>query len=47
MPKLRLDYLLTSKEVEIETMEIPRVHLSDHLPLVCDFNIEKRRGGDS
>jgi endonuclease/exonuclease/phosphatase family metal-dependent hydrolase len=39
MPKLKLDYLLAGQEIDIEKMEIPRIHLSDHLPLVCDFKV--------
>jgi endonuclease/exonuclease/phosphatase family metal-dependent hydrolase len=39
MPKLKLDYLLAGQAIDIEKMEIPRIHLSDHLPLVCDFNV--------
>lgn len=44
MPKLRLDYLLASKGIEIEKLETPRIHLSDHLPLVCNFSIETQGG---
>lgn len=39
MPKLKLDYLLAGKTIHIKNMEIPRIHLSDHLPMVCDFNV--------
>ena len=42
-PKRRLDYLLASKDVKVKNFDVPRVPLSDHLPLVCDFEILEAR----
>jgi len=39
MPKLRLDCMLTDKEIHVENVDVPRTCLSDHLPLVCDFSV--------
>ena len=38
-PKHQLDFILCSKEVKIKKFEIPKVNLSDHLPLIMDFEI--------
>ncbi len=38
-PKKQLDFILASPEIEIRNFRIPRVHYSDHLPLVCDCRI--------
>ncbi len=42
-PRRRLDYLLSSPEVSITNFEVPKTSLSDHLPLVCDFEIPADR----
>ena len=42
-PKRRLDYLLASMDVKVKNFEVPNVPLSDHLPLVCDFEIPEAR----
>jgi endonuclease/exonuclease/phosphatase family metal-dependent hydrolase len=42
-PRRRLDYLLSSPDVSITNFEVPRTSLSDHLPLVCDFEIPADR----
>jgi len=39
-PKRRLDFILHSREIRITRFDAPRVTYSDHLPLVCDFEIE-------
>lgn len=36
-PKRELDFILFSKGITITRFEIPQVHYSDHLPLICDF----------
>ncbi len=38
-PKHQLDFILCSKEIKIKNFEIPNVHLSDHLPLIMDFEL--------
>lgn len=40
-PTRQLDFILYSKEIKITGFEIPRVTLSDHLPLICDFESGK------
>jgi len=38
-PKRQLDFILHSPEVQVTNFEMPPVTFSDHLPLVCDFEI--------
>ena len=38
-PRQQLDFILHSPEVNIESFRIPNVAHSDHLPLVCDFDV--------
>jgi endonuclease/exonuclease/phosphatase family metal-dependent hydrolase len=40
-PKLELDFILHSPRVRVTNFEVPRVTYSDHLPLVCDFEVEE------
>ncbi len=42
-PKKHLDFILHSPEIQVNKFWIPDVQLSDHLPLVVDFEV--RRGG--
>jgi len=37
-PKRHLDFVFHSPGVEIEKCWMPDVHLSDHLPIICDFH---------
>jgi len=39
-PRHQLDFILHSPELEVIDFDIPRVALSDHLPIVCEFDIE-------
>lgn len=39
-PKRQLDFILHSPELEILNFYIPPIHLSDHAPLVCDFELK-------
>ena len=39
LPRFRLDFLLTGPGIEIRRFDVPDVRFSDHLPLVCDFEI--------
>jgi endonuclease/exonuclease/phosphatase family metal-dependent hydrolase len=38
-PRQELDFILHSSEITVTNFEIPRVPYSDHLPLVCDFEV--------
>jgi endonuclease/exonuclease/phosphatase family metal-dependent hydrolase len=38
-PKRQLDFILHSPEIRVTRFDVPRVTYSDHLPLVCDFEI--------
>ncbi len=38
-PRMELDFILYSQGIEVHNFEIPAVKLSDHLPLVCDFEV--------
>jgi endonuclease/exonuclease/phosphatase family metal-dependent hydrolase len=36
-PRLELDYVLHSPHLKVSGFSVPQVPLSDHLPIVCDF----------
>ncbi len=38
-PRWELDFIFHSTEITIHNINVPRVRLSDHLPLVCDFTL--------
>ncbi len=38
-PKRHLDFILHSPELEVTSFSIPDIRLSDHAPLICDFNL--------
>ena len=38
-PRMELDFILYGEGIEVTNFEIPDVGYSDHLPLICDFNI--------
>jgi endonuclease/exonuclease/phosphatase family metal-dependent hydrolase len=38
-PRRQLDYIFHSPEIQITDFFIPQVQLSDHAPLICDFEI--------
>ena len=40
MPHRQLDFILHSPNIRINRFEIPHIRLSDHLPLVCVFEVE-------
>jgi len=42
LPRLRLDRVLVSKDIEILNFEVPRIPLSDHLPIVCDVELRNK-----
>ena len=40
-PRKELDFILYQEGIEVTGFEVPQIRLSDHLPLVCEFNITK------
>lgn len=44
-PRRQLDFILHSSGIRVTNFSMPRVTLSDHLPLVCDFEIIKPEAG--
>ncbi len=38
-PRKELDFILYQDGIDVSNFEIPQIRLSDHLPLVCDFDI--------
>jgi endonuclease/exonuclease/phosphatase family metal-dependent hydrolase len=45
-PRRQLDYIFHSPEIIISGFQIPQVTLSDHTPLICDFEINTRPRSD-
>ena len=41
-PRRQLDYIFHSPEIHAAEFKIPDIRLSDHAPLVCDFDIGKK-----
>ncbi len=41
-PKKRLDYILTSPQINVKKFSVLNFHFSDHLPLMIDFVVKKR-----
>ncbi len=40
-PKRRLDYILTSPQINVKKYSILNFHFSDHLPLMIEFTVKK------
>jgi endonuclease/exonuclease/phosphatase family metal-dependent hydrolase len=40
-PHRQIDFILHSPEIRVTSFEIPQVTFSDHLPLICDFEIAR------
>lgn len=38
-PRRELDFILYQEGIRIKNFEIPQVKYSDHLPLICDFDV--------
>jgi endonuclease/exonuclease/phosphatase family metal-dependent hydrolase len=38
-PRMELDFILHSAQIQVDRFEIPDIRLSDHLPLICDFTV--------
>ena len=43
--KMQLDYILHSAQISVTHFEIPKIRLSDHYPIVCDFEVKKTGKG--
>jgi endonuclease/exonuclease/phosphatase family metal-dependent hydrolase len=41
VPRIELDFVLVSKEIDVTHFEIPDVRFSDHRPILCDFNVRR------
>ncbi len=41
-PKRRLDYILTSSQINVKKFSVLNFHFSDHLPLMIDFTVKKK-----
>jgi endonuclease/exonuclease/phosphatase family metal-dependent hydrolase len=41
-PRKEIDFVLYGSGIQVKSFAIPRVKFSDHLPLVCDFEVEQR-----
>lgn len=39
LPRIELDFILVSDEIEVTDFRVPDVRFSDHRPLVCDFRV--------
>jgi endonuclease/exonuclease/phosphatase family metal-dependent hydrolase len=39
-PRKELDFILYQDGIDVTNFEIPQVRFSDHLPLVCDFEVK-------
>lgn len=39
LPRRHLDFVLHSSEIEVKDFQVPRIALSDHLPVLVDFNV--------
>ena len=45
-PKRHLDFILHSPQIKVNKFWMPQVQLSDHLPLILDFDVvESTPGG--
>lgn len=42
-PRRQLDFILCGPGIDVTHFDIPRVEYSDHLPLVCDFEVRGAR----
>ena len=38
-PRKELDFVLYQEGIKVTRFEVPEVRFSDHLPLVCDFEL--------
>ncbi len=40
-PRRQLDFILHSPEIRVQSFDVPKVGFSDHMPLVCDFEVDR------
>ena len=40
-PRKELDFVLYQEGITVKSFEVPDVRLSDHLPLICDFEVNQ------
>jgi len=40
-PRKELDFILYQEGIQMRNFEIPAVRYSDHLPLICDFDVDE------
>jgi endonuclease/exonuclease/phosphatase (EEP) superfamily protein YafD len=40
-PRKELDFILYQEGLRMRNFEVPTVRYSDHLPLICDFDVDK------
>lgn len=40
-PRMELDFILYGGGIEVTHFDVPRVDYSDHLPLICDFEVTR------
>ena len=45
-PRRQLDYIFHSPQIQITDFQIPQITLSDHTPLVCEFEIVSKKNPD-
>jgi endonuclease/exonuclease/phosphatase family metal-dependent hydrolase len=45
-PRRQLDYIFHSPQIQITDFQIPQIRLSDHTPLVCEFEIVSKKSPD-
>lgn len=38
-PRRQLDFILHNEDIKVRRFQVPQVLLSDHLPLICDFDV--------
>jgi endonuclease/exonuclease/phosphatase (EEP) superfamily protein YafD len=41
-PRKELDFVLYGDGINVTRFSIPAVRFSDHLPLICDFEIDRK-----
>ena len=41
IPRIELDFVLVSKEIEVTNFQVPDVRFSDHRPILCDFSVRR------
>lgn len=44
-PRSELDFVLYGQGIEVTNFEVPRTRFSDHLPLLCDFQVTETSTG--